>query len=85
MQELACGACGNRVLVEKFSPTHTSVQWLDDAESACPVFADKAAAGVHSKWIPTCEKLRDTIAQAAAAGVIPMDTHRHEPVLGRIR
>jgi hypothetical protein len=66
------------VLVEKFSPSHTSVQWLDDAESACPEFARRAALGEHSKWIPTCPALRDSIERAVADGELPTDECRRE-------
>ena len=85
MQELCCGTCGNRVLVEKYSPSHTSVQWLDDAEAACPEFARRAAAGEHSKWIPTCGLLRDSIEFATRAGTLRTDELRNEPVPGVLR
>lgn len=84
MQPVQCANCGNRVLVEKFSPSHTSVQWLDDAESACPEFARRAALGEHSKWIPTCPALRDSIERAVADGELPTDEHRREPLPGRL-
>ncbi|MFC7448453.1 hypothetical protein [Rhodococcus daqingensis] len=84
MQELSCTSCGNRVLVEKYSPTHTSVQWLDDAESACPEFARRAALGEHSNWIPTCSALKDSIEQAAIKGVIETDSLRSYPVPGQL-
>ncbi|WP_068268827.1 hypothetical protein [Aldersonia kunmingensis] len=84
MQELMCHTCRNHVLVEKYSPTHTSVQWLADAESACPEFARRAAAGEHSNWIPTCTALRDSIEQAAESGALRSDGLRREPVPGRI-
>ncbi|MGW5317637.1 hypothetical protein [Nocardia thailandica] len=79
-----CGTCGNRVLVEKYSPSHTSVQWLDDAQSACPEFARRAALGEPSNWIPTCPALRDTIENAVRAGDVTTDALRHEPVPGRL-
>lgn len=85
MQELSCATCGNRVLVEKYSPTHTSVQWLDDAESACPEFARHAALGVHSTNIPTCTALRGSIEDAAMRGLLPTDAPRSYPVPGRLR
>jgi len=84
MQELRCDSCGNRVLVEKFSPTHTSVQWLEDAERCCPEFARRAASGEHSNWIPSCSALRDSIQRAVDTGVLPTDTTRCEPVPGRL-
>lgn len=64
MQELVCSTCGNRVLLEKHSPTHTSVRWLQDAESDCPEFARRAALGEHNAWVPTCAALRDSIERA---------------------
>lgn len=85
MQELRCDACGNRVLVEKYSDVHTSVQWLADAESACPEFARLAAHGEHSKWIPTCPKLRASIDRAVQAGELRIDSERQEPVLGKLQ
>lgn len=38
MQSLKCDSCGRRVLVEKFSDAHTSIQWTTDA-AACPLIA----------------------------------------------
>ncbi|NKY55211.1 hypothetical protein [Nocardia flavorosea] len=38
MRPLACERCGTRVLVEKFSPVHTAVQWTSDARE-CPVIS----------------------------------------------
>ncbi|MGM7648871.1 hypothetical protein ACSVDM_28510 [Nocardia sp. JW2] len=84
MQPIQCATCGNRVLAEKFSPSHTSVQWLDDAESACPEFARRAALGEPSSWIPTCPALRDSIDRAVAAGELATDQLRNEPVPGRL-
>lgn len=76
MQELRCAACANRVLVEKYSDVHTSVQWLTDAESTCPEFARRAALGEHSKWIPTCPKLRASINRAVESGELRIDAER---------
>ncbi|MDG3009747.1 hypothetical protein G4X40_06255 [Rhodococcus sp. D2-41] len=82
MQEVSCASCGNRVLVEKYSPVHTSVQWLDDAERVCPEFAARAAQGEHSKWIPTCPKLRASIEAAVERGEVATDSPRSYPVPG---
>ncbi|ORI15532.1 hypothetical protein [Rhodococcus sp. 1168] len=84
MQNLSCKHCGNRVLVEKYSPTHTSIQWLSDAETACPEFAQQAALGVPSIYIPTCSALRDSIEQAAHEGIVETDAPRSYPVPGRL-
>ncbi|MET9216971.1 MULTISPECIES: hypothetical protein [unclassified Nocardia] len=84
MHPVECATCGNKVLAEKFSPSHTSVQWLDDAESACPEFARRAALGEPSSWIPTCAALRDSIENAVRKGELATDQLRHEPVPGRL-
>ncbi|MDJ0394870.1 hypothetical protein QMK17_16215 [Rhodococcus sp. G-MC3] len=84
MQELSCASCGNRVLVEKYSPTHTSVQWLEDAEEACPEFARHISLGMPSKSIPTCTRLRDSIADAVVLGALETDATRSYPVPGRL-
>lgn len=80
MQELTCNTCRTAVLVEKFSPSHTSVQWLDDAAATCPRFAELIAAGEALSAIPTCTALRATIEDAARAGQLAVDTVRVEPV-----
>ncbi|MYR06923.1 hypothetical protein GTV32_11685 [Gordonia sp. SID5947] len=82
MQELICGACETTVLVEKFSPSHTSIQWLDDAKHACPEFARFAAAGENVNAIPTCPALRETIEEAARSGRLATDSRRVEPTRG---
>lgn len=76
MQQLRCGECGTVVLVEKYSPTHTSVQWLTDPESSCAEFARSAAAGERSRWIAGCSALRDSIDRAVGSGVLPVDSRR---------
>ncbi len=40
MRPVDCERCGRRVLVEKFSPVHTAVQWTSDA-GECPVIATR--------------------------------------------
>ncbi|MGW5075078.1 hypothetical protein [Rhodococcus sp. NPDC004095] len=63
MQALNCETCGRGVLVEKFSPAHTSIQWTSDA-SGCPLIA----AGTHSLGDRDrgCGALRRTIDRAVA-------------------
>ena len=36
MRQVSCRNCGNRVLVEKYSEAHTSVQWLEESQEVCP-------------------------------------------------
>ena len=70
MTPIDCHACGNRVLVEKYSPIHTSVQWLADAET-CPELREIAPAAGGTALVPTCAKLRASIHAADRAGEIP--------------
>lgn len=68
MRPLACERCGNRVLVEKFSPVHTAVQWTSDPRE-CPVIA------AHSRGIGDrereCEVLHRSIDRAVREHVLP--------------
>nr|WP_138844272.1 hypothetical protein [Rhodococcus pyridinivorans] len=75
MQELACNRCGLGVLVEKFSPAHTSIQWESDT-SECPVISQgNPAIGVHRR---ECNALRDSIDRAVARSVLT-ETHLDLP------
>ncbi|WP_112469370.1 hypothetical protein [Streptomyces triticisoli] len=71
MQPITCHECGTRVLVEKYSEIHTSVQWLEDAEAACPEFARLAEQGTHSAFVSTCMALRRSIGAAVREGRVP--------------
>lgn len=75
MQPLGCGTCGRRILVEKFSAAHTSIQWLSDA-GECPMIAD----GHHGfgDLARRCENLRRTIDAAVIAHDI-VETHIELP------
>lgn len=81
MQPVECGSCGNRVLVEKYSSTHTSTQWLEDAETACAEFREAAAGGTHSMYVRTCSALSKSIDEAVAAGRLG-ESYRTVPVPG---
>ena len=60
-----CGRCGAAVLVAKFSPQHTSVQWSAASVRACAEFS---AAGRPSALVEGCGSLRDSVDAAVAAG-----------------
>ena len=68
LQEVACDRCAAMVLVAKFSPQHTSVQWSLAATAACAEFSAREAAGERSALIDTCASLRDSIDRAVAEG-----------------
>ncbi len=63
-----CGRCGAEVLVAKFSPQHTSVQWSQASVRACAEFAAGVAVGQPTALIESCASLRGSIDRAAAAG-----------------
>jgi hypothetical protein len=68
LREVACDRCAAVVLVTKFSPQHTSVQWSREAVQACAEFSAREAAGERSALIDTCASLRDSIDRAVAEG-----------------
>lgn len=84
MQELDCRACGNRVLVETYSPTHTSVQWLEDAPVRCSEFRALAQQGVSTAGLPSCTELKATVDEAVRDGLL-VESRRTYPVPGRLR
>ena len=68
LQEVACDRCAAVVLVVKFSPQHTSVQWSLAATAACAEFSARAAAGERSALIDSCASLRASLDRAVAEG-----------------
>jgi hypothetical protein len=67
-REVACDRCAAVVLVAKFSPQHTSVQWSPAAMRACAEFAARSAAGETTALIGTCDSLRASIERATGEG-----------------
>ncbi|MBF6191836.1 hypothetical protein [Nocardia implantans] len=69
MERVTCRTCGTCVLVEKFSPQHTSVQWNAGAVAACAEFA-----GADGARVRTCAALRESIDAAVADGLVEVST-----------
>jgi hypothetical protein len=69
MQPLECAQCGNRVLVEKFSWQHTSVQWLSDSAS-CAEFKGSSDSTETTVHVNSCSALQESIRQAVLDGRI---------------
>lgn len=82
MESVRCSSCDNRVLVEKYSEAHSSIQWLEDADDACPEFACTRAGNGRS-WVPTCPRLQETIDELIVTGQIGMSP-RSYPIPGRL-
>ncbi|MCU1687685.1 MAG: hypothetical protein JWQ81_8424 [Amycolatopsis sp.] len=70
LRPVSCRDCGTRVLVKKNSEAHTSIQWMTDAASSCPFFAEQASAGVNTALLDTCGELGESIAEAVGAGLL---------------
>jgi hypothetical protein len=67
-QPVGCARCGATVLVTKFSPEHTSVQWTATAAATCGEFRARAAEGIRGALVEGCGALRDAVAAALASG-----------------
>jgi hypothetical protein len=67
-RHLTCDRCGAAVLVAKFSPQHTSVQWSQPSVRACPEFSARVTAGEQTALIDSCASLRDSIDRALLQG-----------------
>jgi hypothetical protein len=63
-----CERCGTSVLVAKFSPQHTSVQWSLESVYACAEFSARTAAGERTALIDTCASLSASIDRAVLQG-----------------
>jgi hypothetical protein len=67
-QPAACDRCGAAVLVAKFSPQHTSVQWDAESMRACAEFSARIAAGGQTALVDACASLHASIDRAVLEG-----------------
>jgi len=72
-QPVSCAECGATVLVAKFSPQHTSVQWSLPAMRACLEFGVLTAAGEQTALSDGCGRLRSSIDAAVRDGRLPVE------------
>ena len=72
LQPVRCSSCDACVLVAKFSPQHTSVQWSRPAMLACLEFGALAEAGSLTALSAGCDRLRSSIEAAVQAGRLPV-------------
>jgi hypothetical protein len=63
-----CARCGADVLVAKFSPQRTSVQWTAAALAACAEFRARTGGAARTALIEGCGALRDSVDAAVASG-----------------
>jgi hypothetical protein len=73
-----CARCGTTVLVAKFSPQHTSVQWTAATAASCAEFGARAAEGTRGALIEGCGALRDSIDAAVASGRLAVSPPSYE-------
>ena len=71
-REVQCARCAAIVLVAKFSPQQTSVQWTADAVRACAEFTTRVAGGQPTALIDGCASLRASIEAAVRDGRLPV-------------
>jgi hypothetical protein len=67
-RQVECARCAAAVLVVKFSPQHTSVQWSPESVRACAELSARAAAGEQSALVGSCASLRESIDRAVSQG-----------------
>jgi hypothetical protein len=68
LRPVECERCGACVLVAKFSPQHTSVQWSMESVYACAEFSARTAAGEQTALIAGCASMRASIDRAVLEG-----------------
>lgn len=67
MHAVSCRACAARVLVKKFSPAHTQVQWTETTD-VCHELRGHELRGT----VLTCHELRGSIDDSVRAGHVPV-------------
>jgi hypothetical protein len=67
-RQVECDRCAAAVMVVKFSPQHTSVQWSAASVRSCAEFSARVATGEESALIGTCASLRAAIDRAVSQG-----------------
>jgi len=73
-----CARCCVAVMVAKFSPQHTSVQWTVTAAASCAEFRADAGTGSGRAPAEVCGALRDSIDAAVAAGRLAVSPPSYE-------
>ena len=71
-QPVECRACGAGAQVRKNSEKHTSIQWTDSSDRACPVLTEWRAGGERPEGEDTCPKMLASIRYAYAEGLITL-------------
>lgn len=83
MQPVDCSSCGQRVLVAKYSPTHTSIQWPASEAVRCPNRATATETNALGDIVRTCDRISDAVKSAVHEGVL-VESRRPEALSTRI-
>jgi hypothetical protein len=78
LQPVGCARCGATVLVAKFSPQHTSVQWTAAAAESCAEFRARRIIGTRRAVIEGCASLRGDIDAAVVSGNLAVGPPRYQ-------
>lgn len=81
LNRVTCSTCSSELLVEKYSPEHTSIQWAGPSRK-CPELAAQGEVG-SGTMNRICATLRRRIDELASDGRIPISV-RSYPVPGRV-
>lgn len=79
LTEIECRACHACVMVKKYSPHHTSVQWTSQARDNCPEFKAIRAEGGNPAMLPTCPRMSASIDHGVSEGIIPKESPEVDP------
>ncbi|HMT49433.1 hypothetical protein [Dietzia sp. UBA5065] len=71
-QPVECRTCGTCASVRKNSVKHTSIQWTEGADRACPVLTEWRGGGERPKGEDTCPRMLASIRYAYAEGLITL-------------
>lgn len=77
MQPVDCLSCGQRVLVEKYSPIHTGIQWPAPDSVLCPYRGGTIGVQNPRSLTRTCDGLSDAVRVAVRNGSLH-ESHRPE-------
>lgn len=71
-QPVECRSCGACVTVRKNSEKHTSIQWTEGSDRACPVLTEWRGGGERPQGEDTCPRMLASIRYAYAEGLITL-------------
>ncbi|PXW31707.1 UNVERIFIED_CONTAM: hypothetical protein DES50_104107 [Williamsia faeni] len=79
LTEIECRTCHAKVLVKKYSPHHTSVQWNKEAREHCAELKAIRAEGGNPAMLPTCPRLSASIDHGVSEGIVPRESPDVDP------